>query len=301
MLVLGSLALSDGEKFRLQGSDSDGRQLKGVKKSKEKKAEKSSYKKSVGYHEPGDWLIYSYYQRAQNLEKDCEHLTSAHGYPEGVCANYYQNTDFNWMNYAGQSKEDIILMWSYFTDRECKNPATGEIPSGPFPFPIPAQGALAHPKGCQTTRDVGPGDTRRLQVVERNLPEIYSVQDKTPRYEGGVLFNTFPTPDTCAANDIGSTFEFWFNKYDACGQIASNSAFLKGIADTTGQIIYGVMIVECNDDHVSFDVYRSATISDSVLCQSDATIDRVTFKTSDTCKGGQTNGVVNGGVNYKCI
>lgn len=293
MLVLCFLASSDGERFRLQGSDSDGRQLKGVKKSKKKA---SSYKKSVGYHQPGYWLIYSYYQRAQNQEKDCETLTSAHGYPEGVCANFYQDKKYYWMNYAGQSKDDIILMWSYFNDKTCKEPAIGEIMKV-GPFPLYAQGALGHPKGCQTTVD-GP--------VEKGVPEIYSVQDNTPRYEGGVLLNTFPTSETCAANDIGSTFEFWFNKYDACGQIAANNNILPAdLIDNAGlnQIIYGVKIVECNDDHVSFDVYKDTILSNSNLCRAAtaASITRVTFKASDTCKGDTTNGVVNGYVNYKCI
>ena len=292
LLVSGFLALSNGEKFHLQGSESSGRHLKGEKKMKEKKAEKSSYKKSVGYHLPGYWLLYSYYQRAQNPENNCEHLTSVLGFPQGVCANYYQNTEFYWLNYAGQSKEDIIRMWSFFKDSECKVPTTAK-PN----FFLPAQGVLAHPKICETKKENDP-------LADRNVPIMYILQDNTPRYEGVVLFNTFPTPETCATNDIGSTFEFWFNKNDACGQIAANSSFLpEDIRDNfPALILYGAKMVECNDHQVSFDVYRDAVKDDSVLCKSTATIDRVTFLKMDTCKqGGQTTGAASGFVNYKCV
>lgn len=273
LLALGSLALSYGEKILSQGSNSGGRQLKGQKKAKK---DSPTYETTDGFHDPRQWVVFTDY-----AEDTCQTIVACHGYPEGVCARYEdgQNpTDLWWMNYAGESKINMVIMYSFFNDPFCTVPYTSDV-GNPYGAPYSPQGVYSWQKGCNKDRK-----------------KSFSAQDKPPNFYNGVVFNIFANEPHCKANSVQATFNFNFIPYEQCGTLVYFSTFLKGVVNNDiapGQVDVGVRLVECHEDYVVIDVHADPA------CETDHT--RVIFPRTDTCKSGQNNGEVLGYGNFKCV
>eukprot|EP00590_Aulacoseira_subarctica_P009911 CAMPEP_0172417298 /NCGR_PEP_ID=MMETSP1064-20121228/3827_1 /TAXON_ID=202472 /ORGANISM="Aulacoseira subarctica , Strain CCAP 1002/5" /LENGTH=271 /DNA_ID=CAMNT_0013155549 /DNA_START=91 /DNA_END=903 /DNA_ORIENTATION=+ len=264
LLVLALLvAWSDGEKILFQASNSGSRQLK-VKHSKVNN--KPTYETTDGYHKQRRWIVFTYY-----TETSCETIVSCHGYPEGVCAQYTYDDKVWWMNYAGDSKTNIVLMWSFFNDNACSKPHSDSVP-GFYGLTAP-QGVESWSKEC------------RLDDLKS-----FTATDQTPKFKHGVVFNTFSTLANCHANNMEATFSFVYDPYGQCGYLPGISSFLK---DRASQSVSSkaVRIQRCTDDSVVYDVY------DAEVCE--GTFTTITFSRKETCKGGQNNGDVLGYINFQ--
>ena len=198
------VAWCDGEKILLQASsNSGGRQLKGKHSNKGNPI--PTYETTEGYHKKRNWIVFTYY-----AETSCETIVSCHGYPEGVCAQYTYNDTVWWMNYAGDSKTNIVLMWSFFNDNACSKLHSESVPG--FYGQTPPQGAESWSKEC------------RLEDLKS-----FTATDQTPKFNKGVIFYTFSTLANCHANTMEATFSFLYDPYGQCGYLPGISSFLKKI------------------------------------------------------------------------